>query len=106
MRRVLDLDPLAGAPGTVAAVAALGDDALPAHHAGVPEHDRALDVLVEPDASGRVGGVPARHVGAPMARCAGRGSAQLVERRPYRLFVEAAAARLITSRVALMTRSG
>jgi len=31
----------------------------------------------------------------------------LVEvRRPYRLFVEAAAARLITNRVALMTRSG
>ena len=34
-------------------------------------------------------------------------AAQLVEvRRPYRLFVESAAARLITNRVALMTRSG
>jgi hypothetical protein len=38
--------------------------------------------------------------------CLADRSAQVVERRPYRLFVEAAAARLITSRVVLMTRSG
>jgi hypothetical protein len=58
MRRVFDLDPFAAAPGTVAAVAPLGDDPLQPHHARLAEHDRAIDVLdmlAQPDAGRGVG---------------------------------------------------
>jgi hypothetical protein len=58
VRRVLDLDPFAAASRAVAAVAPLGDDALQPHDAGLPKHDRAIDVLdmlIEPDASIGVG---------------------------------------------------
>jgi hypothetical protein len=43
MRRVLDLNPVATARA-VAAIAPLGDDSLQPHHAGLPEHDRAVRV--------------------------------------------------------------
>jgi hypothetical protein len=49
----LILDPLAAATRAVAAIAPLGDDALQAHDARLPEHDRAVgifDVLRQPDA--------------------------------------------------------
>src|SRR6478672_11599590 len=58
MCRVLDLDPFAAASRAVEAVATLGDDAFQTHDAGLPENDRAVDVLdmlVEPDASIGVG---------------------------------------------------
>ena len=56
---------------------------------------------------GRVGLERRTHKIANGDRSLADRAAQLVEvRRPYRLFVESAAARLITNRVALMTRSG
>jgi hypothetical protein len=47
MRWVLDLDPFARTPGSVAAVSPFGDDSLQAHDARLAEHDRAVDVLDE-----------------------------------------------------------
>ena len=58
MRRVLDLDPLAGTARAIATVAVLGDYALQPHDARLPEYDRAVDVLkvvAQPDAVSGIG---------------------------------------------------
>ena len=46
VRHVLDLDPLTAAPGTVAAVAPLGDDALQPHHARLAEDERGWPIWI------------------------------------------------------------
>src|SRR6516225_2670582 len=56
-RRILHLEPIGRASGTVDGILALRDDALKTHLAGVGEDGRAvaLDMLVEPDAGAGLG---------------------------------------------------